>query len=91
MTIIVLFAVALVGLFAHWFKKYYRGQSKASFKDYMLHYKRKSLASLSTVVAAVVTIYSTADVAEGLTGQLAALAFLAGYAGDSAANKGPGE
>lgn len=91
MTFIALLALAAIGLFAHWLKKYCRGQSKASFKDYMLHYKKQSIASATAAVAAVATIYSTSETIDGLTGQLAGLAFLAGYVGDSVANKGPGE
>ena len=91
MTFIALLALAMIGLFAHWFKKYCRGQSKASFKDYMLHYKKQSLASLMTSLGAVITIYLSTEAANGLTSQLAGLAFMAGYIGDSATNKGPGE
>lgn len=91
MTFIALLALALIGLFAHWFKKYCRGQSKASFKDYMLHYKKQSFASLTTALTAVIAIYASAEAADGITGQLSCLAFMAGYVGDSAANKGPGE
>jgi len=91
MIFISLLLLAGLGLFAHWAKKYGRGQSKASFKDYMRHYKKQSVASVATTIAAVVTIYTTSDFADGVTGQLAGLAFLAGYVGDSAVNKGPGE
>lgn len=90
MTFLALLALSLLGLASHWLKKYYRGQSKASFKDYMLHYKKRTIASVFTVISAVIALYSTLDAVE-LTGQLASLAFLAGYAGDSAVNKGPGE
>lgn len=91
MTFIALLALATLGLFAHWLKKYCRGQSKASFKDYMLHYKKQTIASATATVAAVATIYSTSETIDTITGQLAGLAFLAGYASDSVANKGPGE
>lgn len=90
MTFLALLALSLLGLASHWLKKFCRGQSKASFKDYMMHYKKRTIASLMTVLAAVVALYSTYDTVT-LTGQLASLAFLAGYAGDSAVNKGPGE
>ncbi len=91
MIFVSLMLLAGLGLFAHWAKKYGRGPSKASFKDYMQHYKKRSIASVATAIAAVVTIYASADFSNGLTGQIAGLAFLAGYAGDSAVNKGPGE
>lgn len=90
MTFLSLLALSLLGLASHWLKKYCRGQSKASFKDYMLHYKKRTIASVFTVISAVIALYSTMYTVE-LTGQLASLAFLAGYAGDSAVNKGPGE
>ena len=91
MTLITLLLLAAVGLFAHWLKKYCRGQSRASFKEYMLRYKKQSIASATTALAAVATIYSTTESIDALTGQLAGLAFLAGYASDSVMNKGPGE
>ena len=91
MTLSLLILIALLGLASHWFKKYCRGQSTASFQEYMMAYKKQSVASIATAIAAVATIYTSSDLAEGITGQLASLAFLAGYAGDSAANKGPGE
>lgn len=91
MTFIQLILLAMLGVFAHWLKRYLRGQSKASFYDYVLHYRKQTTASVTTAVTAVVAIYSTSELAEGLTAQVAALAFLAGYTGDSATNKGPGE
>lgn len=91
MTFIALITLAMLGVFVHWLKRYLRGQSKASFKDYMLFYRKQTTASVATAITAIVTIYATADFTEGLTAQVAALAFLAGYTGDSATNKGPGE
>lgn len=90
MTFLALLLTAIAGLVAHWFKRYCRGQTEASFKDYMLSYKKQTLASVTSVVAAIATLYAASDSVE-LAGQTLSTAFLAGYVGDSALNKGPGE
>ena len=86
-----LLLLAGLGLIAHWAKRYARGQSKASFKDYLAHFKKQTLASVSATFTAILTLYTTSDLADGITGQLAGLAFMSGYMCDSAVNKGPGE
>lgn len=89
MNFVTLLLIALVGLVTHWAKRYSRGQLECSFTEYMQTHKRNTIASLATAGAAVVALYSTGDLE--MTNQTMALAFLAGYAGDSAVNKGPGE
>ena len=90
MTFIALLLTAMAGLVAHWLKRYCRGQTEASFKDYMLTYKKQTIASVTSVVAAIAALWVASDSVE-LAGQTLSTAFLIGYAGDSAINKGPGE
>lgn len=89
MTLLLLILIGLVGLVAHWFKRWVRGQTEANLVDYMLTHKRYTAASVLTVVGGVVGICATGDV--DLSQQTAAIAFMAGYNIDSALNKSPEE
>ncbi|WP_427501379.1 hypothetical protein ACQE3E_06670 [Methylomonas sp. MED-D] len=83
----ILILLGLLGLFAHWAKRHWRGQSECSFTDYLLTHKRHTAASVLTLIGSVVGLFAVGDVE--LTQQTAALAFMAGYNIDSAVNKGP--
>lgn len=87
MTFLVLLAAAFAGLFAHWIKKWGRGETDAGFIDYMKENRKHSIGSVSAIFASVVSMYTIGDVV--LTGQAAATAFMAGYVLDSAINKAP--
>jgi hypothetical protein len=87
MTLIILIGIGLLGLVAHWLKKWARGQTKADFVEYMSKHRRHSIASVSTLLASVITMYTAGDVA--LSSQSAAMAFTAGYMIDSTLNKSP--
>ena len=86
MSFLLLLLIGFAGVFAHWAKRYGRGQIGSSFADYMQHYHRQSIASLSACCVAVAIIYWR------LNGMPAAendfiQALLAGYVGDSVLNK----
>ena len=81
-----LLLIAFTGLIAHWLKKWASGQTDADFKTYMLTHKKNSIASVCTVIASIVGMYST-GVADAELAQ--ATAFLLGYTLDSATNKTP--
>ena len=89
MTLLVLLASGLAGLYAHWLKKWSRGQTKANFIDYMAKHRKHSIASVTALVAYVVNMYASVDVATG--SQYSAMAFMAGYMIDSSLNKAPDE
>lgn len=89
MTFVLLLLIGLLGLFAHWLKKWGRGQTKASFVDYMKAHRKHTIASLSALAGAIAGMFAVGDVV--LTGQVAATTFLAGYSIDSAINKAPDE
>lgn len=89
MTFIAIIFIGLLGLFAHWVKKWCRGQTSAGFIEYMRGERKHTIASLSALSSAIAGIYVVGDVV--LTGQVAATAFLAGYSIDSALNKAPDE
>ena len=86
-TFIALLLIGFLGLFSHWLKKWGRGQTKASFKEYMKTHKNHSIASVSMLVSSIVGMYAIGDVE--LTNQVMATAFLAGFAIDSTINKTP--
>lgn len=87
MTLLLLINIGLIGLFAHWFKRWARGQTESDFITYMGVHKRHSLASVATMIGAVAALYSVSEVV--LSQQAMALAFLAGYSIDSTVNKSP--
>lgn len=83
-----LLAVALMGLFSHWLKKWGRGQTQAGFVEYMQAHRRHSVASVCTVVSAVVGLYLGGQAGNELA---PGLAFMAGFSADSVMNKAPNE
>lgn len=86
MSFVLLMMIGLLGLFAHWAKRYGRGQIGSSFIEYMLHYRRQSFASMSSVLIAVLVIYWHLNgAAPGENAFIEAL--MAGYIGDSMLNK----
>lgn len=89
MTLILLLLAGFSGLFAHWFKRWLRGQTEAGFIDYMSTHKRHSAASVLSLLGAIIAMVAVADVE--LTQQTLALAFMAGFSIDSTLNKSPDE
>jgi len=89
MTLILLLLTGFAGLFAHWYKRWLRGQTVAGFIDYMSTHKRHSAASVLSLFGAIAVICAGADVE--LTQQSVALAFTAGFSVDSTLNKSPDE
>jgi len=86
MNLMSLMMIGLLGLFAHWAKRYGRGQIGSSFVEYMLHYQRQSVASMVSVLMTVLVIYWHLNGAE--PGENAFIeALMAGYIGDSVMNK----
>jgi hypothetical protein len=87
MTVLMLWLIGLAGMAAHWVKRWARGQTATSFREYFFVVDRNhSVAAVITMTVSVATFLSAWD---GVwTMQSAALVFLAGYASDSAANQG---
>jgi hypothetical protein len=83
-----LLAIALVGLFSHWLKKWGRGQTKAGFVEYMRVHRRHSIASVCAVIGEVVSLYLSGQAGNELA---PGLAFMAGFVADSVMNKAPAE
>lgn len=87
MTFIQLLLIAFAGLFAHWLKRWGRGQTTVGFIEYMRQYHRHSIASVCSVVASVISLYSVDGFAANDT--TPAIAFLLGFTLDSTLNKSP--
>lgn len=89
MTLLILLLAGIAGLFSHWLKKWGRGQTASTFKEYMESHKRYSIASVTAMIGAIAGMCVVGDVE--LTQQTLATAFLAGFAVDSTLNKAPDE
>jgi len=76
---------AALGLFCHWYKKFYRAQTTSSFKVYMLSHRQYTITTITTLVASMFTMASTGTVELSLT--TIGTTFLYGYFIDSAMNK----
>jgi hypothetical protein len=85
MAFLLLLTAGFIGLVAHWLKRWARGQTVSSFWHYMSTHKRHSVASVMSLFAATVAMFTAGDIE--LTNQSLATAFLAGYAIDSTVNK----
>jgi hypothetical protein len=88
LNIVLLYGAALAGGLAHWLKRWLRGECKCGIRDYLTGEWRSTLLSLVTSLGAATVMISEG---QGLDGspQTLALAFMAGYAADSALNKAP--
>ncbi len=86
MTTLLFIAVGILGMIGHWFKRVGRNQMDCSLYDYIMVHKWYTVgAFLSTVGIILTTIPFNA----GITQLTLTMAFTAGFAGDSLANKGP--
>lgn len=85
MSFIYLLLTGFFGLFAHWLKKWSRGQIEQGFIAYMSAEKKHSIAAVVTLFGAIVTMYTTGDIE--LSKQVLAMAFMAGFSIDSLINK----
>jgi hypothetical protein len=81
LTVIFIF-VGFLGLISHWFKRYVRKQCDKSFMAYMTDDWKHSVASIITMVAAVLSLSG-----HDLSQEALSMAFLAGYSIDSMVNK----
>ena len=85
MTILIFIAVGLIGLIAHWFKRWARAQTNKNFIVYMAQNRKHSIASVLSVLGAVAGIGSMEMIE--ISQQTLSMAFLAGYSIDSMVNK----
>lgn len=84
MSIVIFILVGTLGMIAHWFKKYYRGQTLQSLWFYMFDHKTSTIRAFIGMTVAVIGLVSLGTIE--LTQQNLALAFLAGGVADSTLN-----
>jgi hypothetical protein len=90
-TYFVVFMTGFFGLFAHWLKRWSRGQTESDFWDYMLANKRYSIGSVAGYLGAAATILSSEPIADLYSTSVLGALFAAGYMADSVINKDAGE
>jgi len=81
-------AIALLGSTAHWAKRWARGQTGASFADYLFGEPKHTIASFGALVGAVSVFLASGHVDFGSVDTFGEL-LLTGYTIDSAVNKAP--
>jgi len=84
MTIILYISLGLLGMVAHWLKKWGRGEIQNGLYDYCMTHKKHTIGAICTMLGLVFPIYSASPEITQLS--LSAV-FLAGFGADSAANK----
>lgn len=86
MTLLIYILIGLVGMLAHWLKKWARDEIDCSLYQYCMTYKKHTIGAVITMIGSVLTIYSGGPDLSQVT---ATAVFIAGFAADSAANKAP--
>jgi hypothetical protein len=85
MQIILFFSVGLLGMALHYLKKWGRGEIECSIFEYIMSYKKHTIAAVCTMIGLVVPIFMASPELSQLS---LSAAFLAGFTADSAMNKG---
>jgi hypothetical protein len=85
-TVSIIFAVSLVGVFAHWLKGWLREEITSNFIWYMVEEPKHTGAMLFTLVTTLITLYQTHAII-GLDEQSLTIAFMTGFTADSSVNK----
>lgn len=88
MSTFLIFFAGFVGMAAHWYKRWFRGQTGSTFAQYMSANTGNTILSFGAMVGACASIIATG--AE-VNPQLIATALLAGYTADSVMNKDKSE
>lgn len=86
--IAVFIAVGLVGMFAHWWKKWLRGELGANLWDYLVvEHPRYTALAVTVFVSGALGLWVSGQLASMDLGPLLLSAATAGYTCDSALNK----
>jgi hypothetical protein len=84
MILIFYISIALIGMVAHWLKKWARGEITNGLYDYCMTHKKHTIGAICTMLGLVFPIYASSP---EITQLSFTAVFLAGFGADSAANK----